>query len=214
MDDLSAIPKPPGLPGACSQGKLCGVTKSKGNYDDNAEDVLFTLEIDFTGYPLPIVLTFDLAYDLEPTVDGMRIMVSPDLGSTWYLATPHGGYPPAKPLYGNSLTNEVAVFNYTPGYSGDSGGWVGAIVDLSPMIAISPRWTVAFEFASDYSINAAGVAIDNIRVIPNCPALFPTLTATFIPTGTPTHIQNIPTTEVPPPPRPTSTPCPPTHGCG
>jgi hypothetical protein len=214
VDELSAISKTTGLPGACSQGKFCGVTKSTSNYDDNAEDALYTPIIDFTGYPLPIVLTFDLAYDLEPTFDGMRILLSPDFESDWYLATPQGGYPPTKSPYGNYLTSDVAVFNYAPGYSGDSGGWVAASVDLSPMIAISPHWTIAFEFASDYSVNAAGVTIDNIRVIPYCPATATsTLPSTSTSAITSTRIRIIPTTEVPPPPRPTSTPCSPTHGC-
>jgi len=217
--DLSTPGKPPGLPAACSQGALCAVTNGVDVYDDDAEDLLYTPELDFTGYPPPIILTFDLAYDLEPTYDGMRIIVSPDLGESWYMATPQGGYPPAKPPYGDYRTSNVSAFDDSPGYSGDSGGWIPAVVDLTPMIAISPRWTIAFEFASDSSVGMAGVAVDNIRVGPACPATATTpltYTPTLSPTLTPTRTRTpmiIPTTEVPPPPRPTATLCPPTHKC-
>jgi hypothetical protein len=211
VDNLSVISIAPGLPDSCIQGSYCTGTFFSDVYDDNAEDLMYTPQIDFTGYsPVSAELSFGLAYDLETGYDGMRILVTPDLGSSWYYATPGGGYPAVA----------VAAFQDGPGYSGDSGGWTQAVVDLSPMLAVGKAWTIAFEFASDYSIGKAGVAIDDVRVAINCtatptptPTFSPTRRPTFSPTRTHTPLVIIPTTQVPPPSNP-PTLCPPSHPCG
>jgi hypothetical protein len=160
VDDLSAYASPIG-PAACAQGSFCAITvDGEHGYGDNEEDLLFTPEIDFTSLPGPAWLSFDLAYNVEfsggVAYDGLRILVTPDLGENWYLVEPLGGYPFAY----------VEAFG-TAGYSADQD-WKTQVVDMGPMIAAAPTWVIAFEFASDASISGGMAAIDNIQVFANC----------------------------------------------
>ncbi len=156
----------PGLPARAAHGRLCAGTKFDSVYDDSAEDLLYTPEIDFTG-KMHTTLTFKAFYELETyshagtvfAADGVRLLATPDQGQTWLLLTPSGGYP-----FDSVRAFTDAQGQTTPGFSGSTAHWKRYRVDLGPLILQSPKWIIAWEFASDSSVGKAGFFLDDIKV--------------------------------------------------
>ncbi|GIW70856.1 MAG: hypothetical protein KatS3mg102_0398 [Planctomycetota bacterium] len=154
----------PNLPSAAAQGSFCAGTKFATVYDDDAHDLLYTSEIDLSGRT-SAQLSFKAYFSLETygqgqyAADGVRLLATPDQGNTWYLLVPDQGY-----NYQAIDAFTTSSGSSTPGFGGRSNGWQTYTVDLTPALAIAPRWIVAWEFASDYSIGDAGFFLDDIRV--------------------------------------------------
>jgi hypothetical protein len=152
-----------GLPSAAAQGSNCAGTKFTGPYDANAEDLLFTPEIDFTGKTsgtLSFQASFDLATNGSQALDGVRLLATPDGGTTWYLvsANPSYNFQSCAAFAGSSGTS-------TPAFSGSQSTWTSYSVDVTPALAVGPKWTFAWEFASGAASGShAGYFLDNIQV--------------------------------------------------
>jgi hypothetical protein len=156
----------PGLPSAAASGSNCAGTKFASVYDNSAEDLLYTPEIDFTG-KTTATLEFKAFWNLETyasgaaAADGVRMLATPDQGQTWYLVSPSGAG-----AYNfqacDSFTDSSG--NSTPAWGGDSSSWKTASVDISGAIQASPKWIFAWEFASDSSVGEAGFFLDDIKV--------------------------------------------------
>ena len=150
-----------GAPATAHQGSFCAGTSFATQYPNSAADLLFTPELDFAG-KTTASLEFQHHYSFEVSPnsqgqatawDGGRILLTPDLGTSWYIIAPDSGY--SAPF--------VAALG-TQGFGGTSGGWQAVTVDLAPALAIGPKWTIAWEFASDDSVRDAGWYIDEIQV--------------------------------------------------
>jgi immune inhibitor A len=99
-------------------------------------------------------LTFDLRYDTEDAYDYGYVAVSTDGGARWQL------------LAGQHTTTEnPAGRNLGVGYNGRSNGdgsWVHETIDLSPFAG--QQLLLRFNYITDDSYNAEGVAIANVAV--------------------------------------------------
>ena len=156
-----------GGPTSAPQGQSVAGTVFSTAYGDNADEWLYTAEVDLTGRT-SATLSFKAFYSMETYtstssgtvsgVDGVRILASPDQGQSWYLLTPDQGYD------FQNIDAFTAGGSPTPGFSGKSNGWKEFTVDLSPAISAGSKWIVAWQFASDYSIGDAGFFIDAISV--------------------------------------------------
>jgi len=150
----------PNLPAAAASGQYAAGTVFATTYDNDAQDMLYTDEIDF-GAATSGTFTFKANYTLETygsfAADGVRLLATPDRGQSWYLVTPDQGYSFQAV---DAFTD--ASGNSSPGFSGTSGGWKTYTVDVTQHLAVSSKWSFAWEFASDLSIGDAGFFLDDI----------------------------------------------------
>ena len=79
-------------------------------------------------------LRFNQWYETDG-IDAGRVLVSNDNGTTFYLVRPTSGY------------SSTAIFNPAEGYTGTSGGWMSASIDLTPFAGT--RIIVVFDFKAD-----------------------------------------------------------------
>jgi len=157
-----------GIPAAAASGSFCAGTVFTGVYDDMAEDLLYTAEIDFTGKS-SATLTFKASWDLETygsnayAADGVRLLATPDQGTSWYIVSPSSnGY---NFQACDAFTDSAG--NTSPAWSGSSSGWKSVSADISGAAQFAPKWIFAWEFASDYSVGKAGFFLDDIKVTAN-----------------------------------------------
>jgi hypothetical protein len=137
-------------PANAASGDWCvGTSMLAGQYAPGANGYLLTQEIDLTQATVA-ELRFNQFFDTDG-VDGGRVIVSPDGGNTFYLATPDGGY------------MNTSVFNNPEGFTGFSGGWLATRVDLTAFTG--ERILIAFEFAADGADERAGWFLDDIEVV-------------------------------------------------
>jgi hypothetical protein len=146
---------------AAADGSFCAGTSFAAPYAADVEDVLYTAEIDLTG-KTSATLEFAAAYGFPAVTaaseDGVRILATPDQGTTWYLVSPTPGYD----------TQAIGAFKdaqgqSTPGFGGTTGGWQSYSVDLTPAIGVAPKWIIAWEFGSKMG-GGAGFFLDSIQV--------------------------------------------------
>jgi hypothetical protein len=116
-------------------------------------DTRLTRELDLRGVPAA-TLTFDLRYDTEDAYDYGYVQVSVDGGERWQL------------LAGQHMTADNPTGrNLGVGYNGRSNGdgrWVRETIDLSPFAG--QRVLLRFNYLTDDSYNADGVAVANVAV--------------------------------------------------
>ena len=113
-------------------------------------DARLTREIDLTGLT-SATLTYRLWHDIERWFDFAYVAASTDGGATWT----------ALPGTRTDDDDPLAVA-YGPAYTGDSGGWVAESVDLSAYAGAPVL--LRFEYVTDDSTHAEGLAIDDIAV--------------------------------------------------
>jgi hypothetical protein len=163
MDNPSSYTRA-GVPTAAGQGTQCAGTKFVTNYDNNAADLLYTPEIDFTGKTSG-TMTFKAHFDLETyqsgarAADGCRLLATPDRGTTWYLVSP-------TPSYNYQACDAFTTSSGTssPAWGGASSGWKSYTVDMTPALAASKKWIFAWEFATDDTVTKAGFFLDDLTV--------------------------------------------------
>ncbi len=138
-------------PGGAASGSYCWATNLAGDYPDQADDLLYTPPLDFSGAVSPR-LTFNHWYDFESGWDGGAVLVSTDGGASYTRVAPFGGYP-----------GEV---DGAPAFTGRSDPGVAYRAEtffLGDLPATS-TWIVAFQFGSDASIGRPGWYLDDIVV--------------------------------------------------
>lgn len=129
------IPTESGGPATAFHGDYCWGTDLDDAYDDLDEVTymaLTTPEYQLNAENGPYEFSFEYWCDWQQYVDGGIIEISTDSGTTWAKMTPIGGYP----------FHLVVSFDYEPGYSGASNGWVHSVFDLTEYAG----QTVMFKF--------------------------------------------------------------------
>jgi hypothetical protein len=117
------------------------------NYDDDAAGSLESpATIFWTGDQLH--LSFHYWSQTEEGWDGVQLRILDGIDYT--VLEPLNGY-----------TNvSLPGLNNKPGWSGDSGGWVGTVFDLTDWIG--QPITLSFLFGSDEAVNDVGFFIDDV----------------------------------------------------
>ena len=116
-------------------------------------DVRLTRELDLRDVSTA-TLTFDLRYDTEDAYDYGYVQVSTDGGTHWQLLAGQ-----------HTTTDNPAGRNLGVGYNGRSNGdasWVRETIDLSALAG--QRILLRFNYLTDDSYNAEGIAITNLAV--------------------------------------------------
>jgi hypothetical protein len=142
----------PGSVEAYSGRKAWGTDRDHG-YSNMTRSVLTSPPIDLSGFAAA-GLVFRHFLQCEPDYDGGFVEVSgngPD--GPWTLVHPDGGYPA-----------HIAAADGGPGYSGSTGGWVPAQVDLSTYIGQS-NVRIRFVFVSDEGVTGPGWYLDDVSVV-------------------------------------------------
>lgn len=143
-----------------NSGANAWVTGLTGNYTDNMTSYLYGPE-----FPFYVAGSYNFSFytkfSTETNYDGLRVEYSLDTGKVW---TPLGTTVVAN-WYNFANTNGDAAFTVNQAFfSGNfSAGFVRKNFDVS-FLAGNPRVAFRFAFKSDGSLNAAGVAVDDIEV--------------------------------------------------
>lgn len=96
-------------------------------------------------------LRFWTWYQIENLWDYAYVMVSTDGGATW------------TPLASSRTTTDDPHGNaYGPGYTGESGGWVEEVIDLSAYAG--QQILLRFEYITDDAVTQPGFLLDDIRI--------------------------------------------------
>lgn len=135
-------------PASGFSGLRCwGIGMDGNGYADLQSGTLESPAYDFSAAS---VLFLSLHYwcATEPGFDGVNLEVS--AGSGWVTVHPLSGY--------TDVT--LGGLAYQPGWSGDSGGWRGAVFDLTPHIGASLRFRLVF--GADAGVTGPGFWIDDI----------------------------------------------------
>ena len=114
----------------------CG-NETTGQYEDSMTDFLISPAIDLSGV-MQATLTFKQWYDTEPNYDYAYVTASPDNNTFYILAS----------------------------YNGNSGGWVGDSVDITPYINTTTGLVnIGFIFVSDSSVHSyEGWYVDDVTI--------------------------------------------------
>ena len=107
-------------------------------------------EFDFTNVTGPIMLEYNVWYDLEPDYDYLYLIASQGDGTGRILHTPSC-----------SLSDSTGN-SFGCGYNGSSYGWTTEQVDLSEFAG--REVTLSFEYVTDEAVTGEGFIIDNIRI--------------------------------------------------
>lgn len=119
------------------------------NSGDSISSTL-TRTVDLTGLERAI-LSYQVWYSVEEDWDYGYVEVSVDGGETWdILQTPHSS--PDNPI-GNG---------FGPGYTGESQGWTGESVDLTPYVG--REVLLRFHYVTDDAVNGTGLCFRQISV--------------------------------------------------
>lgn len=132
-------------------------------YGGRGDEIDTTLKtnVDFSGYAAgsDLKLDFWTWYDIEESWDFGFVQISEDNGATWKsLSTSRttdvidpSGYP--------------AIYDNLPGYTGNSGGWVNEVIDLSSYAG--KNIMLQFRYMTDWASTMDGFFVDNIKVLAN-----------------------------------------------
>ena len=138
---------------------------STGQYFSNSNSYVDSPTIDLTGYEL-LTLNLRVNLDTEAGYDGLRIIFSNDGGTTYQAL---GKFDDEAINWYNDAgvdafgtISGVAAVN---GWSGNSGGWYTATIDL-PSQGFDNQNDIIFslQFSSDGSFQDVGVAVDDFTI--------------------------------------------------
>jgi PKD repeat protein len=136
------------------------VTGLVGNYADNTVAQLWTPSFNMTAVGT-YTLGFSSKFVAETDWDGFRVEYSLDKGTSWLPL----GTTVAAGWYNNANTAGTTVFPANEAFFSGSVGaaYVNYTRDIS-FLAGNPDVAFRFNFGSDVSVSAAGVAIDNFFI--------------------------------------------------
>ena len=116
----------------------------------DSSDIVLSHEFDLTNVTAPIIMTYDVWYDIETDYDYLYLMASTQEGVWEIVDTPSCTfYDPT----GN---------NYGCGYNGQSDGWITESVDLSEYAGKILK--LSFDYVTDGAVTGEGLALDNISI--------------------------------------------------
>ena len=161
---------------------LCLVTDTIDDYPVNNISFfdLYIGSYNHFGYPGNTFIEFKHKYDSDSNKDGVFITISMDNGTSWITvldlfdsiwAQPRYGAD-LVPYYENLYSRNDTLFNGTPGFSGQSDGWITTLFSWYTVFAstkstnyeFSDTMIVRFNFISDGIDNQKdGWLIDDIR---------------------------------------------------
>lgn len=154
---ISGTPAKPNMNTAHS-GMNVWITGLTDNYADNLNTCVYSPCFDFTSIADPILGVW-LRIKSELGYDGM-ILESSDNGGPWTKVTGTG-------FYNNTSNNGPLP---APKWSGDNADWTRYSTSISQFAGLS-KVQFRFRFASDYTENDEGIAIDDFSIYPATPDL-------------------------------------------
>ena len=116
-------------------------------YPDNSFHYLNSPEYNLYG-STQALLSFHYFSEMEAGMDGVKLQVQ--VSGSWVDLVPETDYD----------YERLVALNGAPAWSGDSGGWRGAVFDLLPYTDDIIK--LRFFFASDLSVSEGGFYIDDI----------------------------------------------------
>ncbi len=125
----------------------CWGVGQAGDYSNLGSGSLISPSYDFSDAD-SLRLSFHYWCETEPGFDGANLTVS--VGGEWQLVTPLS-------LYSDAY---VSALDFQPGWSGDGGGWQGAVFDLTAFKDQPLKFSI--NFASDENNQGTGFWIDAI----------------------------------------------------
>lgn len=130
-------------------GLRCWAVGLTADYPDTQSSHLTSPVYDFSAAPA-LFLSFHYWSDTEPGFDGVNVQATAD--TVWTVVTPL------------SLYTDLSLggLGHQPGWSGDSGGWRGAVFDLSAFRGASFRFRLAF--GSDEGVQGRGFWVDDVTL--------------------------------------------------
>ncbi len=131
----------------------CWCTVRDGDYPPAADAFLYMPRMDINDCGQPIFDWYHW-FDIDSPADGGIVEITTNDGITWTQVTPEQGYPCPALSPGSALSGQ-------PAYTGTSGGWHYASVDLTPWVTYG-EVRLRFRFASNASGSAPGWFIDDI----------------------------------------------------
>ena len=140
--------------GGAFSGDACWGVGMSGSYDNDTYDALLSPLYDLSGVTADdLLLSFHYLCATEPGYDGVTVEIS--TGGAFETLEPVGGYP----------TLTLFGLNSSPGWSGQSDGWQGAVFNLTPYLG-QPVVFLQFIFGSDGALAAQGFYIDGLAFGP------------------------------------------------
>ena len=139
-------------------GSASWVTNLVGNYSDNANCILYCPNYNFSA-PGTYTLQFYKKNSFEIGYDGMRVEYSTNKGDNWTLlgTTGPNWYDFANGAGGTAFPAGEAFFNAT------AASFTLASRDVS-FLAGNPNVAFRLVFKSDFTVNIAGVSIDDFEI--------------------------------------------------
>ena len=130
-------------------GLRCWAVGLTADYPDTQSSHLTSPVYDFSAAPA-LFLSFHYWSDTEPGFDGVNVQATAD--TVWTVVAPL------------SLYSDLSLggLGHQPGWSGDSGGWRGAVFDLSAFRVASFRFRLAF--GSDEGVQGHGFWVDDVTL--------------------------------------------------
>ncbi len=129
-------------------------------YNNNTISSITSPVVNLTNYT-NLILTFNVWYDTESYWDGANVEYSTDGGGSWSVLGTVG-----TSFYTDTEVN--AFGTDVDGWTGSSTGWIAKTINLSAAdINFDNNSNVRFriKFASDGTVSAPGVAIDNFKIV-------------------------------------------------
>lgn len=152
-------PNKPSIPAAAS-GQNAWVTHLVGTYNPNELSYLESPCFDFSQLTVNPAIAFSIARDIESDYDGAWLEMTVNGGLTW---TKIGGINQGINWYNEDITMGTLVGQ---SWSGNSGGWQTARHTLNGA-AGHAEVQLRFVFASETSVQAGGLGIDDVRIFPS-----------------------------------------------
>ena len=120
-----------------------------GNKGDSIDSTL-TTTVDLSDV-MTANLHFKAWYSIEESWDYAYVAISLDKGETWEIVNGSS----------SSSVNPLGRA-YGPGYTGDSGGWLSEVVNLTPYVG--SEILLRFEYITDESRHDIGLCIDDVSI--------------------------------------------------
>ncbi len=131
-------------------GISCWGVGLNAEYPDNGYDLLTSPDLNLAGHEQTL-LSFHFWCDMEDGMDGVQLQIR-STNNNWITLAPLGGY----------SHERVQALGNQPGWSGNSGGWQGAVFDISEYTELLVAYR--FKFASDLTVKGAGFYLDDIAI--------------------------------------------------
>jgi len=135
-------------PASFSTDKCWGMGMTGFGYEPSLTDFLTSGQTNLYGHE-QVLLSLHYWSDLEDGIDGVQMQIR-GYNDIWESIAPLNGY----------SHDTVATLGMTPGWSGNSGGWQGAVFDITSYTDL--LIVIRFKFTSDAEGTGTGFFVDDI----------------------------------------------------